>query len=140
VGQVTSLPYTLIFLESPHRLLEALQDLQAVFGNRQCAVARELTKLHEEIFRGSLEAAFQHFTAQGVRGEFTLVVAGCPPESEPRWSSEQILAALKRAAKDGIPPSQSAKEIARLSGWSKKDVYKLLTQQDTIEEKTHEPG
>ena len=85
LAEVASLPYTLIFLEAPHRLLEALQDLQTILGDRQASIARELTKLHEEIFRGSLSAASQHFTLQMPRGEFTLVVAGHTPTQEDEW-------------------------------------------------------
>jgi 16S rRNA (cytidine1402-2'-O)-methyltransferase len=74
--QVAGLPYTLIFLEAPHRLLEALESLRAAFGDRQMAVGRELTKLHEEIFRGSLDQARKHFEDHPPRGEFTLIIAG----------------------------------------------------------------
>ncbi len=63
-------------LETPHRLLDALQDLFEVLGDRQIAVARELTKLHEEILRGTLSQALAHFQAEAPRGEFTLVIAG----------------------------------------------------------------
>jgi 16S rRNA C1402 (ribose-2'-O) methylase RsmI len=59
---IAELPYTLIFLETPHRLLAAFQDLVEILGDRDVAVARELTKLHEEIFRGTLRAAKQYFS------------------------------------------------------------------------------
>ncbi len=74
--EIAGLPYTLVFLETPHRLLRALDDLSAMLGARQIAIARELTKLHEEIFRGDVASARQHFEEQEPRGEFTLVVAG----------------------------------------------------------------
>lgn len=67
LGKIAGLPYTLVFLETPHRLLSALQDLQSVLGDRSIAVARELTKLHEEILRGSLSQALAHFSAQPAR-------------------------------------------------------------------------
>jgi len=131
LAQVRQLPYTLIFLETPHRLLDSLQDLQSVLGDRPCAIARELTKLHEEIFRGSLSNAQQHFGTQEQRGEFTLVVGGSPPEAKPRWSEEQVRSALNKARIDRQPASQIAREIAAKSGWSKRDIYKLYNQIST---------
>ncbi len=122
---VASLPHTLIFLETPHRLLEALSDLAEQLGNRAVAVARELTKLHEEIFRGSLEQALEHFTAQPPRGEFTLVVAGCSTAPE-RWSKERLQTALRQADGSAEKPAALARRLAAESGWSKSDVYELL--------------
>lgn len=95
--EVESLPYTLIFLETPHRLLVALSDLREVLGERQVAVAREMTKLHEEIFRGTLTEALLHYTANPARGEITLVVAGCEAQPE-RWSEECLRAAIQKKA------------------------------------------
>ena len=123
--QVAELPYTLIFLETPHRLLSALEDLLALLGDRQAAVARELTKLHEEIFRGRISAALVHFEEQGLRGEFTLVVAGKEPEFG-RWSRARVVAALEQGLKKGEAPSRLAAQVATLSGWTKGEVYPLL--------------
>lgn len=123
---VAELSYTLVFLETPHRLLESLEDLQAVLGDRQTAVARELTKLHEEIFRGALHAAHEHFSAQPPRGEFTLVVAG-NAEPEQRWSEERLLAALEEARKSGEQASQAARRLGLESGWPKRRIYDLLS-------------
>ena len=125
LGKIASLEYTLIFLETPHRLLEALQDLETALGERQIAVARELTKLHEEILRGTLSQARQHFLASAPRGEFTLVVAGCPA-GQVRWSAEQLQAAVAQAIQAGEPTSQAARRLAAESGWSKSQVYALL--------------
>ncbi len=124
---VAPLPYTLIFLESPHRVLDALADLQTVLGDRQVAVARELTKLHEEIFRGALSQAHQHFTTQAPRGEFTLVIAGAAQQVQ-LWSEEQMQSALLRALADGEPPSQVAARLAAQSGWQKRAVYRMAME------------
>jgi 16S rRNA (cytidine1402-2'-O)-methyltransferase len=136
LGQVSRLTYTLIFLETPHRLLEALDDLQNELGDRPCAIARELTKLHEEIFRGSLSAARQRFSDQARRGEFTLVVGGCPPKSKSRWEEEQVRLALSSAQAQRQSASQIAREIAAESGWSKKEIYRLYHQMFTGGEET----
>jgi 16S rRNA (cytidine1402-2'-O)-methyltransferase len=122
---VSSLPYTLVFLEAPHRLLQALEDLQAHLGDRQIAVGRELTKLHEEIFRGSLSLARQHFHENPPRGEFTLVVAG-KPEGQPRWSEEQLNTELQRQVTSGEPASRLAARLVKPSGWSRREIYQLL--------------
>jgi len=123
--QVSSLPYTLIFLEAPHRLLASLQDLQAELGDRQIAVGRELTKLYEEIFRGSLSEACKHFTKHAPRGEFTLVLAGNITQTE-RWTEERLNAELQVQLTKGEPTSQLAARFARPSGWSRREIYQHL--------------
>jgi 16S rRNA (cytidine1402-2'-O)-methyltransferase len=130
--EVANLPYTLIFLETPHRLLAALEDLEQTLGDRQAALARELTKLHEEIFRGPLSAARRHFQAQEPRGEFTLVVAGRLPDNE-RWSEAKLREALEERLEQGESPSQVAGEVAGISGWSKREVYRILLEQEEQE-------
>lgn len=125
LSKVASLEYTLVFLETPHRLLESLKDLQAALGKRQVAVARELTKLFEEIYRGTLEQALEHFTQNPPRGEFTLVVAGCPA-GQSRWSEEQLKEAVLLAKQNDEPPSQAARRLAAESGWKKGEIYALL--------------
>ena len=69
-------PYTSIFFESPHRLVQTLETASAVLGDREVVVARELTKLHEEVRRGDAATLAAHFTAAGVRGEITLLIRG----------------------------------------------------------------
>ena len=75
--QAAASPVTLVLFEAPHRLRPALADIALVFGPRPIAVCRELTKRHEEVFRGTAAAALEHFATP--RGEFTLVIAGAPP-------------------------------------------------------------
>jgi len=129
LAKVARLPYTLIFLETPHRLLPALEDLQAALGDRPAAVARELTKLHEEIFRGKLSVAHAYFTDNPPRGEFTLVVEGFQPSAESeRWSEERLQAALQERLSTGQPASQIAAQVAQESGWPRRDVYRMVTQ------------
>ena len=127
VAQVADLPYTLIFLETPHRLLESLSDLQTLLGDRKIAVAREMTKMFEEIFRATISAALEHFSAQPQRGELTLVVAGASPGTS-RWPEEQLRTELQRRLTHGDSPSRIAKEVAREAGWNKKEVYRLVLE------------
>ena len=73
---------TLIFYESPHRIIVFLQDVLEIFGDRQVSVSRELTKKFEEVFRGKVTEAIQKLQGTPPRGEFTIVIAGCPPRVE----------------------------------------------------------
>jgi 16S rRNA (cytidine1402-2'-O)-methyltransferase len=123
---ISDLPYTLIFLETPHRLVESLEDIEDILGDREIAVARELTKLHEEIVRGAVSAARTHFASQPPRGEFTLIVAGCPPRAE-RWPEERLRAVLQERLSRSETPSQVAAELAEEAGWARRDIYRILT-------------
>jgi 16S rRNA (cytidine1402-2'-O)-methyltransferase len=117
---------TLIFYEAPHRVRATLEDMLAVFGDRSMCVARELTKVHEEIWRGSIAAALRRFGAEAL-GEFVLVVAGAP-EAE-RWSADRVRAALQAEIEHGASASEGARKVAELSGWNKRAVYELLRKE-----------
>jgi 16S rRNA (cytidine1402-2'-O)-methyltransferase len=125
LNEVALLPYTLIFLETPHRLQDALLDLEAGLGNRQIAVARELTKLHEEVFRGTLQQAQAHFTQNEPRGEFTLVISGKTKLDAGPWSEDQLLAALSASLSDAKPLAQIASDLALKSGWQRREIYRI---------------
>jgi len=133
LAKVKDLPYTLIFLEAPHRLLASLEDLCHVLGDRACALARELTKVHEEIFRGSLSEAREYFQANPPRGEFTLVVAGSE-RSLQTWTEEELRQAALQDLASGLSPSQTASRLAGEANWPKRKVYKLVM--DLVENPT----
>ena len=124
--KIAALPYTLVFLETPHRLLSALLDLHTVLGDRSIAVARELTKLHEEIFRGRLSQALAHFGEQPPRGEITLVIEG--NRAQVVWSEEQVLNLLQQRLSAGISATRSAAEVADQTGWPRRTLYRLVMQ------------
>src|SRR5262245_9630407 len=96
VRQVADLPYTLIFLESPHRIVEALEDLLSILGDRKICVAREMTKLFEEYWRGTVSGAMEYFKSQPARGEFTLVVEGKKKDEREVWTEEELRLAIAR--------------------------------------------
>lgn len=79
-------PFTLVLFEAPHRLRATLEDIAGIFGERSIAVCRELTKLHEEVFRGTASGALEHF--QSPRGEFSLVLAGAAPHESQEAPTE----------------------------------------------------
>lgn len=116
---------TLVFYEAPHRLPETLQDMLAIFGNRSICVARELTKVHEELWRGLISAAIDHFAGE-VRGEIVLIVAGA---TEPdRWTEDRVRARLRDEIDHGASATEAAKTVAEISGWSKREVYALIDE------------
>jgi len=115
---------TLIIFEAPHRLRASLADIGAVLGDRPLAVCRELTKLHEEIWRGTVSEARAHFDEVEPRGEFTLVIGGAPEERE-RWDEGQVRAALEELLAQGVPRPAAARRVAAASDWSRAEVYAL---------------
>jgi 16S rRNA (cytidine1402-2'-O)-methyltransferase len=125
--QVEDLPYTLILLESPHRLPAALQDLQFCLGDRQVAIGRELTKVHEQIWRGSISAANVYFKENEPRGEFTLVVAGKAKIKKQNWAARDVTIAIESGLSLGESPAALAKRVARESGWERKEIYRRIT-------------
>ncbi len=127
IREVASLRYTLIFLESPHRISDALQDLLNELGDRQICVAREMTKMFEEYWRGPLSGALIHFSAQPARGEFTLVVHGQIGGAE-KWSAEDLLSAIQREQNAKKSARDISTALASASGWSKKEIYTLIVQ------------
>jgi 16S rRNA (cytidine1402-2'-O)-methyltransferase len=126
LAEVAGLPYTLIFLETPHRLLAALEDLRDVLGDRLIAIGRELTKLHEEIVRGSLSEAIAYFSEQSPRGEFTLVIAGSSSKAA-AWDEERVWAAIDQALSDHEAPARLASRLAAESGWPRRKIYKMIS-------------
>lgn len=124
---VAQLPYTMIFLESPHRLLPTLEDMREIFGDRLVSVAAELTKMYERFFRGNLSEALAFFEKEPARGEFTLVVAGAQPEVG-RWNPERVIGASRDGLSEGQPPSQLARKVATQAGWPRSEVYDLLQE------------
>jgi 16S rRNA (cytidine1402-2'-O)-methyltransferase len=127
-GLVSNLTYTLIFLESPHRIVDSLEDLLSILGDRQICVAREMTKLFEEYWRGPLSGALVHFQSQPPRGEFTLVVAGNQIEDSGRWTEDELIAAIENGLKNGKSAKEISTELAEKSRWNKKEVYALVNQ------------
>jgi 16S rRNA (cytidine1402-2'-O)-methyltransferase len=128
VGQVASLPYTLIFLESPHRIAESLEDLLSMLGDRRICVAREMTKMFEEYWRGNISGAVEYFKAKPARGEFTLVVDGKSKDESEKWNEEQLLEAVRKELKNERSAKDISADLAKQSGWSKREIYALMNR------------
>lgn len=119
IAALAHLPVTLVCYEAPHRLLETLEALHTQLGPRPAAVARELTKLHEECVRGTLAQLQQHFTTHAPRGECVVVVGGA---SAIAMDDAAIDAAL-RAALARLRMKDAVSEVATLTGRAKSDIY-----------------
>lgn len=124
---------TMLFYEAPHKLARTLQDLLDTFGpDREIALVRELTKIHEEVLHMTLQAACDYYAATQPKGEFVLVVAGKPEAGETACTLEEARALAARYVAEGIAPSAAAKRAAQESGRKKAEIYKaLLTEEET---------
>lgn len=111
---------TLVYYEAPHRLLDSLADMREVFGEREAAVARELTKLHEECVRGSLSDIIAHFETHAPRGECVILVHGAPTAAA--MEDDDIDAALLSAMKSSSL-KEAVAQVAEHAGRAKSDVY-----------------
>jgi len=118
---------TLVVYEAPHRMLESLRDALAALGDRPVCVARELTKLHEELYRGTLAGALARFETHAPRGEFTLIIGGAP-EGQGAWDEAAVRAELARLAREGTPSQDAIRQVMEQSAWRKRAVYDLWLQ------------
>ncbi len=116
---------TIIFYEAPHRIQQTLQDLATTFGNdRQIVLARELTKLYEEFWRGDIEQAIASYSQREPQGEFTLVVAGLPP-SQNQMTEAQLKAELIDIISQGVSRSQASRQLAKATSLPRRQIYQL---------------
>jgi len=118
---VTADPATIVVLETPHRLTAALGDILEVLGDREIAVCRELTKLHEEVFRGRVSGAIEHFAEP--RGEFTLVIAGQKEAAKPQLTAA-VEERLRKMRRGGVGAKEAVAKLAEETGLSKKELYR----------------
>lgn len=123
-------PRTMVFYEAPHKLLRTLKDLLNTLGNRRIAIVRELTKIHEEVIRTTLEQAVIKYENEPAKGEIVLVVEGYKqqPEIETITLPDAIKMAQSLLSKD-CTVKDAAKQIAKSTGLKKSDIYKGLIEQ-----------
>lgn len=116
---------TMIFYEAPHKLMATLNDMLKYFGDRDMAIVRELTKIHETVLRLKLSEAIAHFEENPPRGEFVLIIKGADPESE-EYTLEDAVKIAKKLVDDGQATSAAAKQAAEITGIKKGDIYKAI--------------
>ena len=115
---------TMIFHEAPHKLVSTLADLCDAFGpDRKAALCRELTKLHEETRRTTLGEALAFYQANAPKGEFVLVVAGCPPQATVSVTLEEGVRQVLEQKAQGVRLKDAAREVAAATGLSKNELY-----------------
>lgn len=121
---------TMLFYEAPHKLGATLRDMNKVFGNREIAIVREITKIHEQVIRTTLDEAVEKYADGSVKGEIVLVIKGAAPEkTEDKMTFEQAVECAHRSVENGMSVSEAAKQTAKLSGFKKGDIYKRLIEE-----------
>lgn len=123
--ELCAIPATLVFYEAPHRLGKSLADCADVLGDRHAAVARELTKLHEEIARGTLADLAARFAVKNVKGEIVLVIDRISPKTIEQPSVKSLSKRVKALEKEGLDHKVALKKAAKEFGLSKSDAYRL---------------
>ena len=131
LAQLAAEQRTMLFYEAPHKLIATLIDLTAQFGpDRRVALCRELTKLHEQVYRTTLGQALEHYQTEAPRGEFVLVVEGCAPPKEPETSLEDALAAVDALCAEGMSRRDAVKQVSSDSGIGKNQLYRAAQERE----------
>ena len=131
LAQLAGEPRTMVFFEAPHRVLATLDAMAAAFRpQRRCALARELTKLHEQVLRGTLAEVRERLAGQGTRGEFTLVVAGAPggPAEAVEGAEPDVVAEVRRLVEAGASTRDAVDQVARRAGRPRRAVYQAVLE------------
>lgn len=117
---------TMIFYEAPHKIANTLNDFYATFGDRKLTIARELTKLHEEIIRTTTKQAAEKYADGSLKGEIVLVLEGKKDEDTSVISLSDAVAYAQTLIDGGMRPTEAAKQAATMAGLKKNDIYKEL--------------
>lgn len=134
LGSVKNETRTMIFYEAPHKLNATLRDMLGAFGNRSIAIVRELTKIHEEVIRTTLEQAVERYSEAPLKGEIVLVIDGAKPVGNNKVYTEEEAAdlAIALAAEEDVSLSEASKKAAKETGIKKGIIYKLATERDEV--------
>lgn len=119
---------TMIFYEAPHKLMSTLRDMLETFGDRKIALCRELTKIHEEIYRTTFTEAIARYEENPPRGEFVIVIEGkkaeeIASEKEEIWKAMSVSDHVEMYIKEGMAEKDALKAVAKDRGVSKRDIY-----------------
>lgn len=123
---------TMVFYEAPHKLRKTLSDLEKLFGGeRKIAVVRELTKIHEEVWRTDLKTAASHYREHEPKGEYVLVIAGAEVSHADQEENtlEDAVDLAREMLEEGASASDAAREAAKLTGQPKREIYKALQEE-----------
>lgn len=117
---------TMIFYEAPHKLASTLSDMAKCWGNRNIALVKEITKIHENVERTTLFDAAEKYKDGSAKGEYVLIVEGKPEEEEQEITIDIAIEMAKKLVENGLSKNEAAKEIAKETGLKKSDIYKSL--------------
>lgn len=127
LNQVKDDTHTLIFYEAPHKLMTTLADMKTVFGaDRRIALCRELTKIHEEIIRTTIDGAIEHYAEKSPRGEYVLIIEGADNKDNSDsvfWSELSIRDHVDKYISEGQTQKEAIKSVAQDRGVPKRDIY-----------------
>ena len=123
LDEVKHFKRTLIFYEAPHKLTYTLEDMLESFGDRRIALCRELTKIHEEVLRGRISEMIEYYKEKTPKGEYVLIVEGATEEEKEEITKEKACEMAEKLIADGKKASDACKEIAKLTGFSKSEIY-----------------
>lgn len=118
--QIAQEPRTLVVFEAPHRLVEALKDMLEVLGDRRVAIVREMTKIHEEVFRGLISEAMRHF--QQPKGEFTIVIDVSREQPKAALTAE-VENEVRALQQNGVPAREAIARLSAITGLPRKELY-----------------
>ena len=117
---------TMIFYEAPHKLIYTLNDMRKVFGNRNIALVRELTKIHEQVLRFTFDEAIAYYADKSPKGEYVIIIEGKKQDEAEEITLEQAIALAKSLVEKGMSINSAAKEAAAQTPFKKGDIYKAL--------------
>ncbi len=117
---------TMIFYEAPHKLPNTLSDLYSTFGERKLTIARELTKLHEEIIRTTTKDAYDKYSDGSLKGEIVLILEGKAQSKEQEYTLDDAVSMAEKFISNGLKPTDAAKEASKITKIRKNDIYKEL--------------
>lgn len=117
---------TMIFYEAPHKLRNTLKDLYSFFGDREIAIVKELTKIHETVMRTTLKGANEYFAAENPKGEYVLILAGDKEIKKQPLTIEEAVRTAKELVEKGMSVNEASKTVASETGFKKSEIYKSL--------------
>lgn len=120
---------TMVFYEAPHKLSATLNDMYSCFGDRQIAIVREITKIHEEVIRTTLKEASEKYSEESLKGEIVLVIEGYKEQEKDLPTLEDAIIKAKSYIEEGMSASFAAKQAAKDTGIKKGDIYKALLEE-----------
>ena len=130
LDEIKDYKHTLIFYEAPHKLKNTLDDLLSALGDRRISLCRELTKIHEEVLRGTISEMIAYYSDKTPKGEYVLVVEGAAEKEESVGSIDEAVEFARKEIENGKKASEACKEAAKKFGFSKSEIYTIIIEEN----------